>query len=87
MKAGQYGIESVIAPSFGDIFYLNAMNNRLLSVISHDVPRRPWPDRRLAAHRSAIEGFVTRHCAEESWTRDVTRRIKARRVQGRLNTR
>jgi 3-isopropylmalate/(R)-2-methylmalate dehydratase small subunit len=29
----QYGIEAVIAPSFGEIFYSNAMNNRLLAVI------------------------------------------------------
>ncbi|SDO24876.1 3-isopropylmalate/(R)-2-methylmalate dehydratase small subunit [Rhodoferax sp. OV413] len=26
----QYGIQAVIAPSFGEIFYSNAMNNRLL---------------------------------------------------------
>jgi 3-isopropylmalate/(R)-2-methylmalate dehydratase small subunit len=26
----QYGIEAIIAPSFGEIFYSNAMNNRLL---------------------------------------------------------
>ena len=29
----QYGIEAVIAPSFGEIFYSNAMNNRLLAVM------------------------------------------------------
>jgi 3-isopropylmalate/(R)-2-methylmalate dehydratase small subunit len=29
----QYGIEAVIAASFGEIFYSNAMNNRLLAVI------------------------------------------------------
>ncbi len=29
----QYGIEAVIAPSFGEIFYSNAMNNRLLLVM------------------------------------------------------
>ena len=28
----QYGIQAVIAPSFGEIFYSNAMNNRLLAV-------------------------------------------------------
>lgn len=28
----QYGIRAVIAPSFGEIFYSNAMNNRLLLV-------------------------------------------------------
>jgi 3-isopropylmalate/(R)-2-methylmalate dehydratase small subunit len=28
----QYGIQAVIAPSFGEIFYSNAMNNRLLVV-------------------------------------------------------
>ena len=28
----QFGIEAVIAPSFGEIFYSNAMNNRLLLV-------------------------------------------------------
>jgi 3-isopropylmalate/(R)-2-methylmalate dehydratase small subunit len=26
----QYGIEAIVAPSFGEIFYSNAMNNRLL---------------------------------------------------------
>ena len=29
----QYGIDAVIAPSFGEIFYSNAMNNRLLAVV------------------------------------------------------
>jgi 3-isopropylmalate/(R)-2-methylmalate dehydratase small subunit len=29
----QYGIDAVIAPSFGEIFYSNAMNNRLLAVM------------------------------------------------------
>lgn len=29
----QYGIEAVIASSFGEIFYSNAMNNRLMAVI------------------------------------------------------
>jgi len=29
----QFGIEAVIAPSFGEIFYSNAMNNRLLLVM------------------------------------------------------
>lgn len=29
----QYGIAAVIAPSFGEIFYSNAMNNRLLAVM------------------------------------------------------
>jgi 3-isopropylmalate/(R)-2-methylmalate dehydratase small subunit len=29
----QYGIQAVIAPSFGEIFYSNAMNNRLLAVM------------------------------------------------------
>ncbi len=28
----QYGIQAVVAPSFGEIFYSNAMNNRLLVV-------------------------------------------------------
>ena len=28
----QYGIEAVIAPSFGEIFYSNAMNNKLMLV-------------------------------------------------------
>ncbi|HWL27869.1 MAG TPA: 3-isopropylmalate dehydratase small subunit [Burkholderiaceae bacterium] len=29
----QYGIDAVIAPSFGEIFYSSAMNNRLLAVM------------------------------------------------------
>ena len=29
----QYGIEAVVAPGFGEIFYSNAMNNRLLLVM------------------------------------------------------
>lgn len=29
----QFGIQAVIAPSFGEIFYSNAMNNRLLAVM------------------------------------------------------
>jgi 3-isopropylmalate/(R)-2-methylmalate dehydratase small subunit len=29
----QYGIRAVIAPSFGEIFYSNAMNNQLLLVM------------------------------------------------------
>ena len=29
----QYGIQAVIAPSFGEIFYSNAMNNGLLAVV------------------------------------------------------
>lgn len=33
----QYGIDAVIAPSFGEIFYSNAMNNRLLAVILPEV--------------------------------------------------
>jgi 3-isopropylmalate/(R)-2-methylmalate dehydratase small subunit len=32
----QYGIAAVIAPSFGEIFYSNAMNNRLLAVMLPD---------------------------------------------------
>jgi len=33
----QYGIEAVIAPSFGEIFYSNAMNNQLLLVMLPEV--------------------------------------------------
>lgn len=29
----QYGIRAIVAPSYGEIFYSNAMNNRLLPVI------------------------------------------------------
>lgn len=29
----QYGIEAVLAPSFGEIFYYNSINNRFLTVI------------------------------------------------------
>ncbi|MBL0920101.1 MAG: 3-isopropylmalate dehydratase small subunit [Hydrogenophaga sp.] len=29
----QYGIQAVVAPSFGEIFYSNAMNNRLMLVM------------------------------------------------------
>ncbi|MEP6502873.1 MAG: 3-isopropylmalate dehydratase small subunit [Betaproteobacteria bacterium] len=29
----QYGVQAVVAPSFGEIFYSNAMNNRLLLVM------------------------------------------------------
>lgn len=29
----QYGIQAVVAPSFGEIFYSNAMNNRLLAAM------------------------------------------------------
>ncbi len=32
----QFGIEAVIAPSFGEIFYSNAINNRLIPVILPD---------------------------------------------------
>jgi 3-isopropylmalate/(R)-2-methylmalate dehydratase small subunit len=28
----QYGIQAIVAPSFGEIFYSNAMGNRLLLV-------------------------------------------------------
>ena len=30
MRPLQYGIQAIVAPSFGDIFYSNAMNNQLL---------------------------------------------------------
>jgi 3-isopropylmalate/(R)-2-methylmalate dehydratase small subunit len=37
----QYGIQAVIAPSFGEIFYSNAINNRLLLVaVSQDCVER-----------------------------------------------
>jgi 3-isopropylmalate/(R)-2-methylmalate dehydratase small subunit len=32
----QFGIAAVIAPSFGEIFYSNAMNNRLLVIMLAD---------------------------------------------------
>ncbi len=37
----QYGIQAVVAPSFGEIFYSNAMNNRLLlaAVSQSDIER------------------------------------------------
>ncbi|WP_322405170.1 3-isopropylmalate dehydratase small subunit [Massilia luteola] len=41
----QYGIRAVIAPSFGEIFYSNAMNNRLLLVmLPEDVVQRIMAD-------------------------------------------
>jgi 3-isopropylmalate/(R)-2-methylmalate dehydratase small subunit len=33
----QFGIAAVIAPSFGEIFYSNAMNNRLLAIMLADM--------------------------------------------------
>lgn len=48
----QYGIEAVIAPSFGEIFYSNAMNNRLMLVM--------LPERQIAALMADADrqGFV-----------------------------
>ena len=46
----QYGIEAVIAPSFGEIFYSNAMNNRLLAVMLPPADVQALFD---AAHASA----------------------------------
>ena len=43
----QYGIEALIAPSFGEIFYSNAMNNRLLLVM--------LPEPQVAALMAAAE--------------------------------
>ncbi len=41
----QYGIQAVIAPSFGEIFYSNAMNNRLMLVmLSEDQMARLMAD-------------------------------------------
>ena len=43
----QFGIQAVIAPSFGEIFYSNAMNNRLLLVM--------LPEAEVAALMAAAE--------------------------------
>lgn len=40
----QYGIAAVIAPSFGEIFYSNAMNNRLLAVMLPELQVRALLD-------------------------------------------
>lgn len=45
----QFGIEAIIAPSYGEIFYSNAMNNRLMLVA--------LPDREVEALMREAEGF------------------------------
>lgn len=41
----QFGIKAIIAPSYGEIFYSNAMNNRLLLVmLEEDIVRRILAD-------------------------------------------
>ena len=75
----QYGIQAIVAPSFGEIFYSNAMNNRLLLV---PVPQtaegraglaaiRLVPTSRLAAKRAARRRQVQVHLWEgrrRRWT-------------------
>ena len=53
----QFGIRAVIAPSFGEIFYSNAMNNRLLLVMLDvaDVQRILADVSNPATHRIAID--------------------------------
>jgi 3-isopropylmalate/(R)-2-methylmalate dehydratase small subunit len=53
----QFGIRAVIAPSFGEIFYSNAMNNRLLLVMLQpaDVARILADVSDPATHRIAID--------------------------------
>ncbi len=53
----QFGIRAVIAPSFGEIFYSNAMNNRLLLVMLDpaDVQRLLADVSNPATHRVAID--------------------------------
>jgi len=47
----QYGIQAIIAPSFGEIFYSNAMNNGLLAVA---LPEKAATDLMTEALRSPI---------------------------------
>jgi len=49
----QFGIQAVIAPSFGEIFYSNAMNNRLLLVM--------LPEAQIAALMAAAEAGEALH--------------------------
>ncbi len=53
----QFGIRAVIAPSFGEIFYSNAMNNRLLLVMLDpaDVQRILADVSDTATHRIVID--------------------------------
>jgi 3-isopropylmalate/(R)-2-methylmalate dehydratase small subunit len=45
----QYGIRAVIASSFGEIFYSNAMNNGLLAVMVPEADAKAWLDEAAAA--------------------------------------
>ena len=45
----QFGIQAVIAPSFGEIFYSNAMNNRLLAVMLSSGDAQALMDEALAS--------------------------------------
>ncbi|WAL81934.1 3-isopropylmalate dehydratase small subunit [Pandoraea sp. XJJ-1] len=58
----QAGIEAVIAPSFGEIFYFNALNNRLLLIVLDHHIVRTLTERVSDPAQSALTIDVERQC-------------------------
>lgn len=81
----QFGIRAVIAPSFGEIFYFNAVNNGLLlvSLPAADVDAllsRVSNVREPGAHRVVIDIMAGKVRAADGWTADFSLPERHRRM-------
>lgn len=81
----QFGIRAVIAPSFGEIFYFNALNNGLLlvSLPPGEVDAllaRVSNTGSAGANRVAIDVMAGRVRAADGWTADFTLPQRHRRM-------
>ncbi|WP_088158500.1 3-isopropylmalate dehydratase small subunit [Achromobacter xylosoxidans] len=82
----QFGIRAVIAPSFGEIFYFNAVNNGLLliSLAPAEIDALLARVSNTATHRVSIDVAAGRVTAADGWTAAFTLPERHRRmyVQG-----
>ena len=82
----QFGIRAVIAPSFGEIFYFNAVNNGLLliSLAPAEIDALLARVSVAASNRVQIDVAAGRVTAADGWTADFTLPERHRRmyVQG-----
>ncbi len=82
----QYGFQAVIAPSFAEIFYSNAMNNRLLLVqLERDAVNellREADDATAASIRIDLERQTVTAASGRSWTFPLGARHKKMVIDG-----
>jgi 3-isopropylmalate/(R)-2-methylmalate dehydratase small subunit len=81
----QYGIWAIVAPSFGEIFYSDAMNNQLLLAPVPQAAVRMFVDGldlvgASLSHQGTIAAFARAHWTKQPWLRSVAATTRNRLV-------